>query len=318
MNKYDQQFNIRDFFLKYSVYLVLVALVIIFGMISPTFLSSANIGNFFRQIPTVGVVTLGVTMLLITGKVDLSVGSIAAFAGTAAALLAVKGFSPVVVIPVALLIGAFWGFINGLFITRFKLDSFILTLGTDYMIRGIILFVTNGIYIKGVPDWFYDLSNTKVISNYIFTNTIIFIILMAVTAYVMKNTRFGRYCYAVGSNAEAARLSGISIDRHVIKVYMTGGVLAALAGVLLMSNLNVGAPSEATGLGLFSMAAAIIGGAAFSGGTGTIFGAVGGILTLEVFRNGLAILGWNSFIQQAVTGAIIIVAVVIDYYRRVR
>lgn len=310
--------NISNLFLKYSVFIVLILLLVIFSSISPTFLSSANIGNFCRQIPTVGIVTLGLTMLIITGKLDLSLGSIAAFAGTISAMMAVKGVSPLLVIPATLLMGAIFGLFNGIFVTRFKLDSFIFTLGSDYMIRGLILFLTNGIYVKGVPDWFYELSNTKVISNYLFTNSIVFIVLMVIMTYVMRNTRFGRYCYAVGSNAEAARLSGINTDRHIIKVYILGGVLASLAGLLLMSNLNVGAPSEASTVGLFALAAAIIGGTAFKGGVGTIYGAMGGMLTLEIFRNGLSVLGWNSFIQQAVTGGIIIVAVVIDYYRRYR
>lgn len=310
--------DLRDIFLQYSVYIVLAGLIIAFSLVSPVFLGQANIGNFFRQIPTVGIVTVGVTMLLITGKVDLSAGSIAAFAGTAAVFFAVKGFSAPVVIIAALLIGALWGLVNGFFITRFNLDSFILTLGTDYMIRGILLFFTNGIYIKGVPDWFYSLSNTKMGVNFIFSNTLVFVSAVLVMAYVMKYTRFGRYCYAVGSNPEAARLSGIHIQRHLIKVYILEGTLAALAGLLLMSNLNVGAPSEAAGVGLFALAAAIIGGAAFSGGIGTMSGAVVGILILEVFRNGLAVLGLNTFVQQAVTGAIIIVAIVVDYYRRRR
>lgn len=308
----------RALALQYSVYIVLAGLIVGFSLMSPMFLGKANIGNFFRQIPTVGIVTVGVTMLLITGKVDLSAGSIAAFAGTAAVFLAVKGFSAPVVILAALVIGALWGLINGFFITRFDLDSFILTLGTDYMIRGILLFFTNGIYIKGVPDWFYSLSNTRLGVDFLFSNTLVFAVIVVILAYMMKNTRFGRYCYAVGSNPEAARLSGIHVQRHLVKVYVLEGSLAALAGLLLMSNLNVGAPSEATGVGLFALAAAIIGGAAFSGGIGTMSGAVVGILTLEVFRNGLAVLGLNSFIQQAVTGAIIIVAVVVDYYRRRR
>jgi ribose/xylose/arabinose/galactoside ABC-type transport system permease subunit len=314
----SRKIDSKDLLLKYSVYIVLVVLVIAFSLISPLFLSQANIGNFFRQVPTVGIATVGITMLLITGRVDLSAGSIAAFAGTAAVFLAIKGFSPPVVILAAIAIGAFWGFINGFFIVKFKLDSFILTLGTDYMIRGIILFLTNGIYVKGVPDWFYLLSNTKVGVNFIFTNTLVFAAVVIALTYVMNHTRFGRYCYAVGSNQEAARLSGINIQKHLIKVFMLEGALAALAGVLLMSNLNVGAPSEAAGVGLFAMAAAIIGGAAFSGGVGNIPGAVVGIFTLEIFRNGLAVLGLNSFIQQAVTGGIIVIAVVVDYYRRTR
>jgi ribose transport system permease protein len=309
-------FNIRGLFLKYSIYLVLVVLIIVFSGISPKFLSTANIGNFLRQIPTVGIITVAITMVLITGGVDLSIGAIAAFAGTAAAYMAVHGFNPIIVIAACLLIGALWGMFNGVLITRFKLEPFILTMGTSYLIRGLILFFTNGIYIKGVPDWFYSLANTTVGPRIIHSNTVIFVILAIIMAFVMKNTRFGRYSYAVGSNKESARLSGINVTKHFVKVYVIEGIFAALAGLLLMSNLNVGAPSEANGIDLFAMAAAIIGGAQFGGGIGTIGGAMVGILTIQVFQNGLAILGVNTFIQQAVTGGIIVVAVIIDFYRK--
>ncbi|GFZ33886.1 sugar ABC transporter permease [Clostridium zeae] len=309
-------FNIRDLFLKYSIYLVLVVLIIVFSGISPKFLSTANIGNFLRQIPTVGIITVAITMVLITGGVDLSIGAIAAFAGTAAAYMAVHGFNPIIVIAACLLIGALWGMFNGVLITKFKLEPFILTMGTSYLIRGLILFFTNGIYIKGVPDWFYSLANTTVGSRIVHSNTVIFVILAIIMSFVMKNTRFGRYSYAVGSNKESARLSGINVNKHFVKVYVIEGIFAALAGLLLMSNLNVGAPSEANGIDLFAMAAAIIGGAQFGGGIGTIGGAMVGILTIQVFQNGLAILGVNTFIQQAVTGGIIVVAVIIDFYRK--
>lgn len=308
--------DLKELFFKYSIYLVLVVLIIVFSGISPKFLSAANIGNFLRQIPTVGIFTVAITMVLITGGVDLSIGAIAAFAGTTAAYMSVKGFNPLIVIVACLVIGGFWGWFNGALITKFKLEPFILTMGTSYLIRGLILFFTNGIYIKGVPDWFYSLANTKVGVKIIHSNTVIFILIALIMAYVMKNTRFGRYSYAVGSNKEAARLSGINVDKHFIKVYVIEGVFAALAGILLMSNLNVGAPSEANGIDLFAMAAAIIGGAQFGGGIGTIGGAMVGILTIQVFQNGLAIMGVNTFVQQAVTGGIIVVAVIVDFYRK--
>ena len=208
------------------------------------------------------------------------------------------------------------GLFNGVLITQFKLEPFILTMGTSYLIRGLILFFTNGIYIKGLPDWFYSLSNTKVGIKLIHSNTVMFILITLIMAYVMKNTRFGRYTYVIGSNKESARLSGINVNKHFVKVYVLEGIFAAIAGILLMSNLNVGAPSEANGLDLFAMAAAIIGGAQFGGGVGTIGGAIVGILTIQVFQSGLAIMGVNTFIQQAVTGTIIVVAVIIDFYRK--
>ena len=312
----DNKVTFKEKLANNWVYAVLLTLIISFSVINPMFLSTANIGNFFRQIPTVGIVTIGLTMVLITGGVDLSIGSIVAFTGTAAAYLSTLGWNPIIVVLVSIAIGAFWGFINSFLITKFKLEPFILTLGTNYIIRGLILFVTNGIYVTGVPNWFYNISNTKIAFNVIYTNTIVFIVLVLIAAYVMRNTRFGRYCYAVGSNKEAARLSGIKIDKHFIKVYVLEGALAGIAGILLMSSLNVGAPAEANGLDAFALAAAIIGGTRFGGGIGTIGGAIAGIFTIETFKNGLALLGMNAFIQQSVTGLIIIAAVILDFYRK--
>ncbi len=308
--------DLKGLAVKYSIYLVLVVLVISFSIISPDFLGVANISNFFRQIPTVGILTVAYAMILITGNVDLSMGANAAFSGCVAVYLSVNGFNPIISILAALIVGAFWGWLNGFLITRFKLESFILTLGTSYLIRGIILFLTNGIYIKGLPGWFYNISNTKVGTPLIHTNTVIFILIFIIGMFIMKNTRYGRYCYSVGSNREASRLSGINVNKHIIKVYIVEGALAAIAGILLMSNINVGAPSEINGPELYAMAGSIMGGVAFGGGVGSLGGAIVGIFTIQVFQNGLSILGVNSFIQQAVTGGIIIVAIVVDFYRR--
>lgn len=313
-----KQNKLKDFILKYSVYFVLMSLILFFSLYTPVFLGRANISNFARQIPTLGILTVALCMLLITGGVDLSMGSIVAFSGTTAAYFASQGYSIPVVIGIGLLCGALFGLLNGVLITQFRLEPFIVTLGTSLMIRGIILFLTNGIYVKGLPDWFYALSNTKTGIRYIYSNTLCFIIVAILGLFLMKKTRFGRTCYAVGSNREAARLSGINVKKHFLTVYALEGTLAALAGILLMSTLNVGAPNEANGMDLFALAGAIIGGTQFGGGTGTIGGALVGLFTIEVFKNGLAILGINSFVQQAVTGFIIVLAIVVDYFRKNR
>lgn len=301
---------------KYSVYYVLIALILYFSLTTSTFLSKANITNFFSQIPSVGILALALTMILITGCVDLSVASIAAFSGTVGAYLASIGQPIFVVIGVSVISGGIWGFINAFLITKFDLEPFILTLGTNYVIRGLILYATNGIYVKGVPEWFYKLSNTKILGGVISSNTVVFIILIGVFAFIMNKTRFGRQCYAVGSNKESARLSGINTNRHILKVFTLEGMVAAIAGILIMSTLNVGAPGEAVGLDSLALAGAIMGGAQFGGGVGTIGGTVVGILTIQVFQNGLAILGVNTFMQNVVTGLIIVVAIVIDYFRK--
>ena len=307
--------TIKRILMNNSIFVVLAILIAGFAITQPLFLSSANITNFSSQISSVGIITIAITMILITGLVDLSIASVAAFAGTLAVVLAAGGAPPIVVIPVALLSGAFWGVVNGFLITRFKLQPFILTLGTNYVIRGLLLFATNGIFVSGMPDWFHSISNTRLPGGLISTNALVFIILIIIFAYVMKNTRFGRYCYAVGANTEAARLSGINTDLHIIKVYALEGVVASIAGILLMSNLNVGAPSEGMGLDLFALAGAIMGGTRFGGGVGTIGGAIAGIFTIQVFQNGLSLMGVNSFMQDVVTGIIIVLAIVIDFIR---
>lgn len=311
-----KKFDIKNIFLKYSVYIVLILLFLYFSVASPMFLTQGNISNFFRQIPPVGIMTVAYCMVLITGYVDLSIASIAAFCGTSAVYMGSLGWSPILVLPAAIFIGVVFGTINGILIKKLDLPSFILTLGTNYIIRGIIMFVTNGIYVTGTPEWYGKLAGTKIIGNVIYSNTLIFIIIIALFAYIMKNTRFGRYCYAIGSNNEVARLSGIKTDKHVIKMFAIEGALAALAGILLMSNLNVGGPNEGQGLDLLAMAASIMGGTQFSGGVGTIGGAVVGIFTLQLFNNGLAILGVNAFMQQVVTGVVIVFSIIVDYLRR--
>jgi ribose transport system permease protein len=315
------KFNLQQLFLKYSVYLVLVVLFIYFSFASDMFLSTGNIGNFFKQIPPVGILTIAYCMILITGYVDLSIASIAALCGCLSVYLASLGFPVIFVFLIPIALGSCIAMVNALLIRKLDLPSFILTLGTNYIIRGLLMFVTNGIYITGtqqnpVPDYFRKIATTKVFGNIIFSNTLVFIALIFVFIYLMKNTRFGKYCYAIGSNNEAARLSGIKTDAHIIKVFAIEGMLAAIAGILLMSNLNVGGPNEGQGLDLLAMAAAIMGGTSFSGGIGTIGGAIAGILTLQVFTNGLAIMGVNAFMQQVVTGAVIVFAIIVDYFRR--
>lgn len=308
--------DIKKILLNYSVYLVLIILLIFFSLKTPMFLSKGNISNFFRQIPTVGILTVAYAMILITGQVDLSIASIAALSGTAAAYFAIQGLNPIIVIVLSLVLGAIMGLINGILITQFKLPSFILTLGTNYVYRGLVMYLTDGIYVTGVPQWFSKISQTNIIGNIIYSNTLIFILISFLFAFILNNTNFGRKCYAVGSNAEAARLSGIKVKQHTIRVFILEGVAAALAGILMMSILNVGGPNEGQGLDLLAMAAAILGGTQFSGGVGSIGGALVGILTLQVFNNGLAVLGVNAFMQQLVTGVIIIVAMIVDYFRK--
>ena len=291
-------------------------LVAVFSYISPVFATRGNLSNFLRSIPVLGVATLGMAMLMITGGIDLSCGAITACAGTAAAYLAVHGVHPVVCVAAGILCGGAWGLLNGFLITRFELKPFIVTVGSNYMIRGLTQMVTGGILIGGLPAWFYRISNTNLLGGMIYSNFLIFLVLGAAVVLVMKYTIFGRYCYAVGSSKKASSLAGIRVKRHLLKVYFTEGALAGIAGVILMSYLNVGASSEAMGLEAYSIAAVIIGGIRFEGGAGGVERAFVGLLIIEIFKNGMAVAGLNTYGQQAVTGLMILAAIVMDYFRK--
>lgn len=186
------------------------------------------------------------------------------------------------------------------------------------MIRGLTQMFTGGILISGLPGWFYHISNTRLLGNILYSNFLIFLILAVAVVLIMKCTIFGRYCYAVGSSKKASSLAGIQVKRHLLKVYFIEGAFAGIAGIILMSYLNVGASSEAMGLEAYAIAAVIIGGIRFEGGAGGIVRAVLGLLIIEVFKNGMNAAGVNTYGQQAVTGLMILAAMVMDYFRKKR
>lgn len=311
-----KKLDLKAMFMNYSVYLVLIVLVIYFSIANADFLSTYNMENFLQQIPPVGILTVAYAMILICGYVDLSIGYVGMAAGMVGLYCSNLGFNPVLVILISLLVGAILGTFNALLIKKFDLPSFILTLGTSYVIKGMLGFFTDEQFIGSEQEWFNKLAKTPIGTDVFKSNALIFIIAIIIVTFIMKGTRLGKYTYAVGSNPEAARLSGINTDMHVVKVFIIEGMLAAVAGLLIVSNLNGGASKDANGLDLFAMAAAIMGGVSFSGGIGTIGGAVAGILTLQVFKNGLTLMGVNSFLQDTVTGLVIILAIIIDYLKR--
>ncbi|NLH36266.1 MAG: ABC transporter permease [Lactococcus chungangensis] len=316
MKPSSKKLDLRTLFMNYSVYIVLIVLLAYFSIANGDFLSTYNIENFLQQVPPVGILTVAYTMILICGYVDLSIGYVGMAAGMLGLYVANHGVPAPFVLVIVLATGAILGTMNALLIKKFDLPSFILTLGSSYVIKGMLGFFTNEQFIGSDKEWYNALATTPIIGDILKSNALIFVAVIVIFAFVMKNTRFGKYTYAVGSNPEAARLSGIDTDKHVIKVFIIEGMLAAVAGLLIISNLQGGASKDANGLDLFAMAAAIMGGTSFSGGIGTIGGAVAGILTLQVFKNGLTLMGVNSFLQDTVTGLVIILAIIVDYIKR--
>ena len=313
--------HIFDLLKKYGMVVVLVAMVILLSIAQPNFLSRTNILNVLAQASIFGIMALGLTFVIISKGIDLSVGSLLAFAGVISASLgqsaeAVNKYFPnlpvlpmIVPVLVALAIGAGSGAISGLFIARTKIPAFIATLGMMTITRGFAL-----IYTSGRP-----ISNLDPLSAFggrlfdvVPVPILVYAVAIAVSWVLLNNTRFGKNVYAIGGNATAAEVSGINVGRNLIAIYAYSGLLAGLAAVVFAGRVGSMHPGAATGYELTAIAATTIGGTSHSGGIGTIWGAVVGALVLSVMRNGFTLLGVDAYWQQVTEGVIIITAVVID------
>ena len=263
------------------------------------------------QVSINALLAFGVTFIIITGGIDLSIGSMVAVTGVAAASFAHPDTYPVVVpVLIGLLAGLFFGAFNGFVITRSHVPPFIVTLGTMTIGRGLALILSKGRPISNLSDSFNFIGGGKILG--IPTLIIILIVAFIGCSVLLKKTVIGRYMYAVGGNEQAARASGIPIGNVKMIVYTLGGLLAALAGILLTSRITTGQPNAGQGFELDAIAAAIIGGTSTSGGTGTMTGTLLGALLIGVISNGLDLLNVTSYYQEVVMGAIIIGAVVLD------
>ncbi len=292
-----------------GVYLGLLLLVAVSSILSPVFLTSENIFNTLRQASAIGIVSLGATLVILNGGIDLSVGSILTLAACmTTGLMAGKNGVTLPVILAVLVVGMLFGFINGIIITKRRVEPFIITLGVSTVIQGIVLLVTKGSPVGQIAP------NLKFLGNgYLWiipVPVIVFAITFIIASVVLHRTIFGRYLYSVGGNAEAARLSGIKVDRNKIYVYMISGLSAAIAGIVLASRVSVGDPYMGRGFELDAIAAAVIGGTSMAGGVGGLTGTIAGVLIITVMNNMLNLLNISPFIQQIIKGLIIIAAVI--------
>jgi ribose transport system permease protein len=304
-----------------GVFIALLVICLFLAFATDGFLTSLNLLNIGRQISLLGIMSVGMTFVLISGEVDLSVGSIYAFAGLSTGMLICAGWGLVPSLAVGVLSGAVIGVINGVLSTYGRLPSLIATLGMLSVVRGAALIMTNGEpvtvnvrngAVPGVLDTF-----TFMGQGYLFGTIpmqLVFFAIVAVLAWALLSyTNFGFRVFAVGGSAKAARVSGISVNHVKIWAFVLMGVLAAFAGILSLAFLPSGQAGR-TGLGLELdvIAATIVGGASLSGGEGTVLGTIFGVLIIGVMRNGLVLLGVSPFIQELMIGLVIIVAVGID------
>ena len=298
----------------FGLLVALVAMVILFSSLNRNYFSVRNLRTVLTGASLIGLICVGESLLLIGGRMDLSPGSTAAFAGIVAALLLRAGLSFEVVMLMVILLGAFIGVFNAFFITALKINAFIATLATQSIVRGLCYILSGGesLLITDAP--FLKMGTLSVIGDISFP--IFFMILVFVVFYVvMTRTRFGRNVYTVGGNPVAARLAGISTTRVTYSLFIIMGVLAAVGGAILAARMNTGQPQACQGLEFDGITAAILGGVAMSGGVGSLGGSFVGLLILQGFNTGLTIVNVQSFWQYVARGGLMLLALSFDYLR---
>lgn len=294
--------------------LALILLCVVLSFLSPVFFTALNIKNVLRDAALVAIAGIGMVMVILLGEIDLSVGSVQAVAGIVAVAVLNSFSSVLVALGAALFAGACIGLINGLLITRAHINSLIATLGMMAILRGGSMVSTQAVSIQGSVDSFIEIGTGH--WGPIPIPVLIAFLLLALFFYVLHYTTFGRYVYAVGGNPQAARLSGLPVDRIRIAVFVIAGILAALSAFILASRLNSGQPNAGLGFELQVIAAVILGGISLTGGVGTLAGAFIGILILTVLSNGLVLLNVSSFYHDIARGIVIILAVYLDTRRK--
>ncbi|MBX3120477.1 MAG: ABC transporter permease [Fimbriimonadaceae bacterium] len=301
-----------------------VIVFVLFGFLveNGRFLTLGNFETILRQSTVVGFAAIGMTFIIISAAIDLSVGSMVAFVTVAIAYFLDRMGMPVLLAGVAGIgAGAAWGFFNGQIVTRLKLSPFIVTLGSFLMIRGFAKWLAGNQKIDAPLTWIGSLTQQlKPSQKWMLVPYGVWMLIAAavIATIILERTVFGRNVVAVGSNEEAARLSGINPSRVRAWVFTLGGMFTGFAGLMLFSRLTVGDPTVGAGLELEAIAAVVIGGASLSGGEGTIWGSLIGALIMATIRSGCSMMGWDNYVQEIITGAIIVVAVALDRMRHAR
>jgi ribose transport system permease protein len=295
----------------------LIVVCIALAIASPYFLTSNNLFNVCVQIAVVAIIAVGQTMVILTAGIDLSVGSVAGLSGVVGCMAMSDWGMPMILgIVVGVLIGAVAGVVNGVLVTRATLPPFIATLGMMGVARGLTFIVSGAVAIYGLPGSFRNVGEGEIGPIPL---PLLYLIVIAVAGHlVLSRTRLGRYTYAIGSNKDAARLSGIPINRILTSVYVISGALAGLGGMIAASRVHSGQPNYGVGLELDVIAACVIGGSSLFGGQGTIGGTLIGAFLMGVIRDGAVLLNITQYYQQVVIGVIIWVAVYWDQLRRRR
>ena len=328
MKRHTKRFS--NFVNNNAVLIVLLLLVVFFGFSNKTFLKPNNLINITSQMSINVIIATGITFVIITGGIDISVGSVAAFAGIFSTFVA-KLFPDISVaeglaiqIVSALLIGAVCGLFNGIMVGYLKVVPMIATLAMMNIARGLAYVVTNGQPVYGLSNNFSWIGAGRIIETERFplgilpNNAIFTVIIVLLMHLLLTTTVFGRHVYAVGSNEAVAYLSGVNVKKIKVMTYMISSILAALGGVCIASKLNNGQPGSAEGYEMYAIAATVLGGTSLSGGKGSVARAVIGASIIAIINNGMNLLQISSYWQKVITGVIILVAVLFDNLQRER
>jgi len=299
------------FFAKYGIFCAFALLAGALAVVSPSFLTESNLVNVLRQSSVNGIIAVGMTLVIITAGIDLSVGSLLALAAVVAASLAHPGTHawPIPILA-GVAVGLAGGLLNGLLVAKKRLAPFIVTLGMMTAARGLALVYTSGRPVIGLSDSYRGIGGAAWVG--VPVPILIFAAVVGLGIFALHFTRFGRYVFAVGGNELAAKVSGVDTDGVLIGVYALSGAMAGLAGIVLSSRVMSASPAMGEGYELDAIAAVVIGGTSLSGGIGSIAGTIAGVLIIGVMNNGLDMLNVSSYWQQVAKGLIIVAAVLLD------
>jgi len=299
-----------------GIILFLLALCVLIGIVNPIFLSAENLANILRTTSFIFLIAIAMTFVLISGGLDLSVASVFALGGVVASMAVTQGWGVVLSVLAGLAVGLVVGVVNGLLVIKFNIPSLIVTLGTMYMVRGVVLILTQGVAIYPLTPEFDTLGQGDLFG---IPFVILISVVLAIIAHVVLNyTAYGRSIYAIGGNEETSRLAGISTKFLKGSVYVLTGLAAALSGLIMAGRLNSAQPNVGSGYELLVIAGVIIGGTSLFGGAGTILGTAAGTLLTAVIANGIVLMKISAYWQNLVIGAVIILAVGLDQFRRKR
>jgi ribose transport system permease protein len=295
---------------------VIILIIVVAGSINPNFLTLRNFLNVMQQISILGILTMCMSLLMISGGLDISIGDMAGLIAIIFARMLIAGTNLIICVIVALILGLILGFVNGLIIAKSKVTPLIVTLGMDYVFLGIALIVGGG-RPQTITGKFSFLGEAK-IGGMVPVSILIFVAIFLFAFFLRKYTKYGRRLNAIGGNPQAAFLSGINVDWHLVSIYALSGLIVGFTALILVSRLGMVRANSGSNYALQALAATIIGGITFEGGKGSLVGAFFGVILLGILYNAMNVIGVNSYVQTIVLGAIIVIATVISNIGKMR